>query len=114
MGKKKLSTMGTNNGSGSIGSSRRLTIANWDKISVGVDRANTMEAESFYAIRIGSLGAVIVHREIDDEECVIVEVSNNEGDKSENGKVWIGSQTLENPAELLDRFMNVLTERGWI
>jgi hypothetical protein len=45
---------------------------------------------------------------------VIVEVSNYEGDKSENGKVWIGSQTLENPAELLDRFMNVLTERGWI
>ena len=114
MGKTKLSTMGTNNPSGSIGSHRRLTIANWDKIAVGVDRAGTMEAESFYAIRIGSLGAVIVHREIDDEECVIVEVSNNEGDKSENGKVWIGSQTLENPAELLDRFMNVLTERGWI
>ena len=114
MGKTKLSTMGTNNGSGSNSNNRRLTIANWDKIAVGVDRANVMEGESFYAIRIGSLGAVIVHREIDDEECVIVEVSNNEGDKSENGKVWIGSQTLENPAELLDRFMNVLTERGWI
>ena len=107
MGKTKLSTMGTNN-------TRLLTIHNWDKIGVGVDRANVMEGESFYSIRIGSLGAVIVHREIDDEECVIVEVSNNEGDKSENGKVWIGSQTLENPAELLDRFMNVLTERGWI
>jgi hypothetical protein len=107
MGKKKLNTMGTNN-------TRLLTIHNWDKIGVGVDRANVMEGESFYAIRIGSLGAVIVHREIDDEECVIVEVSNNEGDKSESGKVWIGSQTLENPAELLDRFMNVLTERGWI
>ena len=114
MGKTKLSTMGTNNGIGSNSNNRRLTIANWDKIAIGVDRANTMEGESFYAIRIGSLGAVIVHREIDDEECVIVEVSNNEGDKSENGKVWIGSQTLENPAELLDRFMNVLTERGWI
>jgi hypothetical protein len=114
MGKTKLSTMGSNHPTGSNSSSRRLTIANWDKIAVGVDRANTMEGESFYAIRIGSLGAVIVHREIDDEECVIVEVSNNEGDKSENGKVWIGSQTLENPAELLDRFMNVLTERGWI
>jgi hypothetical protein len=107
MGKTKLSTMGTNN-------PRLLTIHNWDKIAEGVDRANTMEGESFYAIRIGSLGAVIVHREIDDEECVIVEVSNNEGDKSENGKVWIGSQTLENPMELLDRFMNVITERGWI
>jgi hypothetical protein len=45
---------------------------------------------------------------------VVVEVSNNEGDKEESGKVWIGSQTLQNPAELLDRFMNVLTERGWI
>ena len=107
MGKKKLNTMGTNN-------PRLLTIHNWDKIGVGVDRANVMEGESFYAIRIGSLGAVIVHREIDDEECVIVEVSNNEGDKEESGKVWIGSQTLQNPAELLDRFMNVLTERGWI
>jgi hypothetical protein len=114
MGKKKLSTMGTNNGSGSNSSSRRLTIANWDKISVGVDRADTMEGESFYSIRIGSLGAVIVHREIDAMDCVLVEVSNNEGDSSECGKVWIGSQTLETPAELLDRFMNVLTERGWI
>jgi hypothetical protein len=114
MGKTKLNTMGTNNPSGSIGSHRRLTIANWDKIGVGVDRADTMEGESFYAIRIGSLGAVIVHREIDADHCVVVEVSNNEGDKEESGKVWIGSQTLQNPAELLDRFMNVLTERGWI
>ena len=114
MGKAKHAPLGSNHPTGSNSSSRRLTIANWDKIGVGVDRADTMEGESFYAIRIGSLGAVIVHREIDDEECVIVEVSNNEGDKSENGKVWIGSQTLENPAELLDRFMNVLTERGWI
>ena len=107
MGKKKLNTMGTNN-------TRLLTIHNWDKIGVGVDRANVMEGESFYAIRIGSLGAVIVHREIDDEECVIVEVSNEKGDEIEEGKVWIGSQTLQTPAELLDRFMNVLTERGWI
>jgi hypothetical protein len=107
MGKTKLSTMGTNN-------PRLLTIHNWDKIAEGVDRAYTMEGESFYSVRIGSLGAVIVHREIDEKDCVSVEVSNNEGDKSENGKVWIGSQTLENPAELLDRFMNVLTERGWI
>jgi hypothetical protein len=113
MGKTKLSTMGTNNGSGS-NSPRRLTIHNWDKIGVGIDRADTMEGESFYSIRIGSLGAVIVHREIDADHCVIVEVSNNEGDKEESGKVWIGSQTLQNPAELLDRFMNVLTERGWI
>jgi hypothetical protein len=107
MGKTKLSTMGTNN-------TRLLTIHNWDKIGVGVDRADTMEGESFYSIRIGSLGAVIVHREIDEDHCVIVEVSNYEGDKEESGKVWIGSQTLQNPAELLDRFMNVLTERGWI
>jgi hypothetical protein len=107
MGKTKLSTMGTNN-------TRLLTIHNWDKIAVGVDRADTMEGESFYSIRIGSLGAVIVHREIDADHCVIVEVSNYEGDKEESGKVWIGSQTLQNPAELLDRFMNVLTERGWI
>jgi hypothetical protein len=107
MGKKKLNTMGTNN-------TRLLTIHNWDKIGEGVDRANVMEGESFYSIRIGSLGAVIVHREIDDEDRVIVEVSNNEGDKEESGKVWIGSQTLQTPAELLDRFMNVLTERGWI
>ena len=114
MGKAKLSTMGTNNPSGSIGSHRRLTIANWDKIAVGVDRANTMEGESFYAIRIGSLGAVIVHREIDADHCVIVEVSNNEGDKTEEGRVWIGSVTLQHPIQLLDRFMDVLTERGWI
>jgi hypothetical protein len=114
MGKTKLSTMGSNNPTGSNSSDRRLTIANWGKIGVGVDRADTMEAESFYSIRIGSLGAVIVHREIDAKDCVLVEVSNNEGDSSECGKVWIGSQTLENPAELLDRFMNVLTERGWI
>jgi hypothetical protein len=107
MGKTKLNTMGTNN-------TRLLTIHNWDKIGVGVDRADTMEGESFYSIRIGSLGAVIVHREIDADHCVIVEVSNYEGDKEESGKVWIGSQTLQNPAELLDRFMNVLTERGWI
>ena len=107
MGKTKLSTMGTNN-------PRLLTIHNWDKIAEGVDRANTMEAESFYAIRIGSLGAVIVHREIDDEDRVIVEISNEKGDEIEEGRVWIGSQTLQNPAELLDRFMNVLTERGWI
>lgn len=107
MGKTKLSTMGTNN-------PRLLTIHNWDKIAEGVDRANTMEAESFYAIRIGSLGAVIVHREIDDEDRVIVEISNEKGDEIEEGRVWIGSQTLQTPAELLDRFMNVLTERGWI
>jgi len=107
MGKTKLSTMGSNN-------TRLLTIHNWDKIAEGVDRADTMEGESFYSIRIGSLGAVIVHREIDADHCVIVEVSNYEGDKEESGKVWIGSQTLQNPAELLDRFMNVLTERGWI
>ena len=99
--------MGSNN-------TRLLTIHNWDKIAEGVDRADTMEGESFYSIRIGSLGAVIVHREIDADHCVIVEVSNYEGDKEESGKVWIGSQTLQNPAELLDRFMNVLTERGWI
>jgi len=114
MGKTKLSTMGNNNVTSSYNGVRRLTIANWDKIGEGVDRANTMEGESFYSIRIGSLGAVIVHREIDADHCVIVEVSNNEGDKEESGKVWIGSQTLQNPAELLDRFMNVLTERGWI
>ena len=106
--------MGNNNVTSSYNGVRRLTIANWDKIGEGVDRANTMEGESFYSIRIGSLGAVIVHREIDADHCVIVEVSNNEGDKEESGKVWIGSQTLQNPAELLDRFMNVLTERGWI
>ena len=107
MGKKKLNTMGTNN-------TRLLTIHNWDKIAIGVDRANTMDGESFYAIRIGSLGAVIVHREIDADHCVVVEVSNEKGDEIEEGKVWIGSQTLQTPAELLDRFMNVLTERGWI
>jgi hypothetical protein len=73
-----------------------------------------MEGESFYSIRIGSLGAVIVHREIDADHCVIVEVSNYEGDKSEDGKVWIGSVTLQHPIQLLDRFMDVLTERGWI
>ena len=106
--------MGNNHHTGSNIGVRRLTIANWDKIGEGVDRANTMEGESFYAIRIGSLGAVIVHREIDSEDTVFVEVSNNEGDKTESGKVWIGSQTLQNPAELLDRFMTVLTERGWI
>ena len=114
MGKTKLSTMGTNNGSGSNSIGRRLTIRNWDKIGEGVDRANTMEAESFYSVRIGSLGAVIVHREIDDEGRVLVEVSNNEGDKTESGKVWIGSVTLHQPVQLLDRFMDVLTERGWI
>jgi hypothetical protein len=106
--------MGNNHSTGSYNGVRRLTINNWDKIAEGVDRADTMEGESFYAIRIGSLGAVIVHREIDAKDCVIVEVSNYEGDKSEDGKVWIGSVTLQNPAELLDRFMNVLTERGWI
>ena len=114
MGKTKLSTMGTNNGSGSYNGVRRLTINNWDKIAEGVDRAHTMEGESFYSVRIGSLGAVIVHREIDAKDCVSVEVSNNEGDKTEDGKVWIGSVTLQHPIQLLDRFMDVLTERGWI
>ena len=109
MGKAKHVPMG-----GNTNTNRKLTISNWDKIGEGVDRAYTMEAESFYSVRIGSLGAVIVHREIDADHCVIVEVSNNEGDKEESGKVWIGSQTLQTPAELLDRFMNVLTERGWI
>jgi hypothetical protein len=113
MGKKQYNPMGINNVTSS-NSGRSLTIHNWDKIGVGVDRADTMEGESLYAIRIGSLGAVIVHREIDDDDCVVVEVSNYEGDKEESGKVWIGSQTLKNPAELLDRFMDVLTERGWI
>jgi hypothetical protein len=106
--------MANNHSTGSNDSGRRLTIRNWDKIAEGVDRANTMEAESFYAVRIGSLGAIIVHREIDDEGRVLVEVSNNEGDKTESGKVWIGSVTLHQPVQLLDRFMDVLTERGWI
>lgn len=106
--------MGNNHHTGSYNGVRRLTIANWDKIGEGINNANTMEGESFYAIRIGSLGAVIVHREIDSEDCVTVEVGNYEGDKEESGKVWIGSQTLQNPAELLDRFMSVLTEKGWI
>lgn len=107
MGKTKLNRMGNTN-------TRYLTIRNWDRIGEGIQNANTMEGESFYAIRIGKLGAVIVHREIDEEDCVIVEVSNYEGDKEESGSVWIGSQTLKHPAELLDRFMSVLTERGWI
>ena len=111
MGKAKLSTMGGNNGNGTT---RLLTIHNWDKIAEGVDRAYTMEGESFYSIRIGSLGSVIVHREIDAKDCVSVEVSNNEGDKTEEGRVWIGSVTLQHPIQLLDRFMDVLTERGWI
>jgi hypothetical protein len=114
MGKTKLSTMGSNNDTGSNGINRRLTIANWDKIAVGIDRVDTLEAESFYAVRIGSLGAVIVHREIDVDHCVVVEVSNNKGDEVQQGRVWIGSVTLQNPIELLDRFMNVLTEKGWI
>ena len=114
MGKAKLSTMGSNHSTGSYNGVRRLTIANWDKIAEGVDRAHTMEGESFYSVRIGSLGSVIVHREIDAKDCVIVEVSNYEGDKSEDGRVWIGSVTLQNPIQLLDRFMDVITERGWI
>ena len=106
--------MANNHSTGSNSSGRRLTITNWDKIGEGVNNANTMEGESFYAIRIGSLGAVLVHREIGEDDTVFVEVSNNEGDKTESGKVWIGSQTLQSPEELLDRFMTVLTERGWI
>jgi hypothetical protein len=111
MGKAKHVPLGGNN---NTNTNRKLTISNWDKIGEGVDRAYTMEAESFYSVRIGSLGAVIVHREIDADGCVIVEVSNYEGDKEESGKVWVGSVTLSNPVQLLDRFMNVLTERGWI
>jgi hypothetical protein len=114
MGKTKLSTMGSNHPTGSNSNNRRLTIANWDKIAEGVDRANVMEGESFYAIRIGSLGAVIVHREIGEDHCGVVEVSNDKGDEIEEGRVWIGSVTLQNPIELLDRFMNVITEKGWI
>ena len=106
--------MGNNHSTGSYNGVRRLTINNWDKIAEGVDRAYTMEGESFYSVRIGSLGAVIVHREIDEKDCVSVEVSNYEGDKSEDGRVWIGSVTLQNPIQLLDRFMDVITERGWI
>jgi hypothetical protein len=111
MGKAKHAPLGGNT---NTNTTRLLTIHNWDKIAVGVDRANVMEGESFYSIRIGSLGAIIVHREIDEEGRVIVEVSNNEGDLSESGKVWIGSVTLQNPIQLLDRFMDVITERGWI
>lgn len=106
--------MANNHSTGSLNGNRRLTITNWDKIGEGIQNANTMEGESFYAIRIGSLGAVIVHREIDSEDCVNVEVGNYEGDKEESGKVWIGSQTLQSPEELLDRFMTVITEKGWI
>ena len=111
MGKAKHAPLGGNT---NTNTNRKLTISNWDKIAEGVDRAYTMEAESFYSVRIGSLGAVIVHREIDSDGCVIVEVSNYEGDKEESGKVWIGSVTLSHPVQLLDRFMDVITERGWI
>ena len=111
MGKTKHAPLGGNT---NTNTTRLLTIHNWDKIAEGVDRAHTMEGESFYSVRIGSLGAVIVHREIDEKDCVSVEVSNNEGDKSEIGTVWIGSVTLQHPIQLLDRFMDVLTERGWI
>ena len=111
MGKAKHAPLGGNT---NINTTRLLTIHNWDKIAEGVDRAYTMEGATFYSVRIGSLGAVIVHREIDSDGCVIVEVSNYEGDKEESGKVWIGSVTLSHPVQLLDRFMDVITERGWI
>ncbi len=88
MGKTKLRTMGNNNVTSSYNGVRRLTIANWDKIAEGVDRANTMEGESFYSIRIGSLGAVIVHREIDADHCVIVEVSNTPKPRRAVGQVY--------------------------
>jgi hypothetical protein len=107
MGKTKLSTMGTNN-------TRLLTIHNWDKISIGVENANTMEAESFYAVRIGRLGAVIVHREIDSEDTVIVEISDETGNRVRDVRVWIGSVVFSNPVGLLELFMDRLTEWGWI
>jgi hypothetical protein len=91
-----------------------LTIQNWDKISEGVNNSNTIEAKSFYAIRIGSLGAVIVHREIGEDDCVVVEVSNNLGDKTKDIKVWIGSVVFSEPAQLLDLFMERIIEYGWI
>ncbi len=107
MGKTKLSTMGTNN-------TRLLTILNWDKISIGVENANTMEAESFYAIRIGRLGTIIVHREIDADHCVIVEISDETGNKVRDVRVWIGSVVFSNPVGLLELFMDRLTEWGWL
>jgi len=107
MGKAKPNSVATHNGD-------ILTIRNWVKIGVGINNANTMEGESFYAVRIGMLGAVIVHREIDEDRCVIVEIGNHEGDKSVRRKVWIGSIVLSEPAPLLDYFMDNIIKEGWI
>jgi len=107
MGKKKLNTMGTNN-------PRLLTIHNWDKIGEGIHNSNVMEGESFYSMRVGSLGTVIVHREIDEESRVVVEISNNRDTEQTESKVWVGSVAFQSPADLLDIFTDVLLSKGWI
>jgi hypothetical protein len=73
-----------------------------------------MEAESFYAVRIGRLGAMLIHREIDEESRVTIEISNNGDTEQVSHKVWIGSVAFDSPAELLDIFTNVLMRNGWI
>lgn len=106
--------MGSNHPTGSNNSIRRLTITNWDKIGEGILHANVMEAESFYAVRIGRLGGVIVHREIDEESIVVVEISDESGNRVREIRVWIGSVVFSNPAQLLELFMDRITEWGWI
>lgn len=94
---------------------RKFTIHNWDKIGEGITNSSTMEGETLYALRIGILGGLIVHREIDEESnTVIVEISNDKGDETKDIKVWIGSVVFSEPAQLLDLFMEKIIEYDWI
>ena len=103
--------MGSNNGNST---KRKFTIHNWDKIGNGIHNSNVMEGESFYSMRIGSLGTVIVHREIDEESRVVVEITNNRDTEQTESKVWVGSVAFQSPADLLDIFTDVLLSKGWI
>lgn len=111
MGKAKHAPLGGNN---RVNTTRLFTILNWDKIGEGIQNANTMEGETFYAIRIGRLGGVVVHREIWEEDIVVVEISDAEGNRTKDIRVWIGSVVFSKPEQLLELFMDKITEWGWI
>lgn len=111
MGKAKHPPMG---GYYTPNLNRLFTILNWDKIGEGINNANVTESHSFYAVRIGSLGGMIIHREIDEESRVTIEITNKDDTEQVEHKVWIGSIAFQSPEELLDIFTNVLLSKGWI
>lgn len=93
---------------------RWFTIQNWEKIGIGLKRSHCHQTQSIYYLSIGSLGAITLHREIDSQHRVTIEIANKDGSHTVSNKVWIGSVVFNSPAELLDIFTGVILSNKWV